>query len=219
MLLAFFMRLAIVGGTGREGRGLALRWRRAGHAVWIGSRDPDKARARAAELGVEGGDNDLAVQQSEVAILTVPYAAHAETLRALAPSLAGRILVDLTVPLMPPAVTRVQLPPGRAAALEAQEILGAGTRVVAALHHVSSTALADPERAIDCDVLVCADDEEARKTVIALVEDLGTRGLDAGPLANAVALESLTPVLLWMNKRYKATTGIRIEGVTKPARP
>jgi NADPH-dependent F420 reductase len=111
-------------------------------------------------------------------------------------------------------VLEVQLPPGQAAALEAQEILGAGTPVVAALHHVSSTHLADPEHAVDCDVLVCGDDARAKETVLALVADLGVRALDAGPLRNAVALESFTPILLQLAKRYKgAGLGIRITGL------
>jgi NADPH-dependent F420 reductase len=209
------MKIAIVGGTGKEGRGLALRWARAGHAVAIGSRDAERARARAQEIGggVTGGENAEVAREADVVVLTVPYAAHGETLRAIAPSLHGRVLVDLTVPLVPPKVSRVQLPAGQAAALEAQAIVGPDTPVVAALHHVSSVHLADPEHALDCDVLVAGDSEEAKATVLRLVAELGTRGFDAGPLANAVALESLTPVLIALNKRYKTNTGIRLTGV------
>lgn len=204
------MQIGIVGGTGKEGGGLAVRWGRAGHQVVLGSRDPERARARAAELvaaghgAVTGSDNLDAVRGAEVVVLTVPYSAHADTLRAIAPVLAGKVLVDVTVPLRPPRVDRVQLPPGRAAALEAQELVGPETRVVAALHHVSHTRLADPAAVVDCDVLVATDDDDARETVLALVRDLGLRGLDAGPLANAVALESLTPVLIHLNKIYKS---------------
>jgi NADPH-dependent F420 reductase len=108
------------------------------------------------------------------------------------------------VPLVPPRVSRVQLPAGRAAALEAQAIVGPATPVVAALHHVSHAHLADPQAKVHCDVLVAADDDRARATVIGLVRDLGLRGLDAGPLANAVALESLTPVLIHLNRKYKS---------------
>ena len=185
-----------------------------------GSRDEARARERAVELSaisrgqVEGGDNTWAVSSADVVLLSVPYPGHGETLRALKPALEGRILIDITVPLAPPKVDRVQLPPGKAAALEAQEILGRGVKVVAALHHVSSVLLSDPDAVVDCDVLVCADDAEARETVIRLVRDLGLRGLDAGVLANAVALESLTPVLLHLNKVYKAGhAGIRFTGV------
>jgi NADPH-dependent F420 reductase len=218
------MRIAVVGGTGKEGRGLALRWAHAGHQVTIGSRDAERARAKAEELSrsadpatavmIEGGDNAWAVRQSEVAVLTVPYAAHEATLRELAEPLAGRVLIDLTVPLRPPKVTEVQLPPGQAAALEAQALLGDRTPVVAALHHVSSVHLADPAHSIECDVLFTTDDERARELVSGLIGDLGLRALDAGPLRNAVALESLTPVLLYLNKRYKASgTGIRFTGL------
>jgi NADPH-dependent F420 reductase len=204
------MRIAIVGGTGKEGSGLAVRWGRAGHTVVIGSRDAERARARAAELAAaghgafEGGDNVWAAAAAEVVVLTVPYAAHAETLRAIQPGLAGKTLVDVTVPLRPPKVARVHLPAGRAAALEAQEIVGAATPVVAALHHVSSAHLADPSHPVLCDVLVATDDARARATTLSLIRDLGLRGLDAGPLDNAVALESLTPVLIHLNKTYKS---------------
>ncbi len=209
------MRIGIVGGTGREGKGLALRWARAGHAVKIGSRDAERAKARAAELGagVEGGDNAWCVADADAVLLSVPYAAHAETLRGLADALTGRVLIDITVPLKPPKVSQVNLPEGRAAALEAQAILGAGTRVVAALHHVSSAHLGEPDHSIECDVLLCGDDEAAKALVLGLIQDLGLRGLDAGPLQNAVALESLTPVLLYLNKKYKGTAGIRFTGL------
>jgi NADPH-dependent F420 reductase len=118
------------------------------------------------------------------------------------------------VPLKPPDVRRVNLPDGRAAALEAQALLGAQTTVVAAFHHVSAVHLADLEHAIECDVLVCSDDPAATARGIELAEGLGTRGLDAGALGNAVALESLTPVLLQLNRKYKsAGTGIRFTGL------
>jgi len=216
------MRIGIIGGTGREGRGLALRWAAKGHDVVLGSRDAtraqDKAREIAAELAagsgtISGGSNEEAASAGEIAVLTVPYAAHEETLKSLRAALAGRILVDITVPLKPPKVTQVQLPPGSAAALEAQALLEPSTRVVAALHHVSSAHLGDPGHAIDCDVLVCSDDEAAREAVMGLLGDLGLRGIDAGVLRNAVALESLTPVLLHINRKFKTNAGIRITGV------
>jgi len=214
------MNIAIVGGTGKEGRGMAMRWAKAGHAVFIGSRDGARARAAADELfeqvgrQLNGGDNHAAVAGADVVILSVPYSAHAETLRGLKDALVGKIVVDITVPLKPPNVRRVNVPEGKAAALETQTILGAGSRVVAALHHVSSVHLSDLEHAIDCDVLACSDDADALQIVIALIEDLGTRALDAGPLANAVALESLTPVLLHLNRRYKSPgAGIRFTGL------
>jgi hypothetical protein len=204
------MNIAIVGGTGREGRGLALRWARAGHQVRIGSRDAERAKARAAELGVAGGNNAWAVADAEVVVLTVPYAAHRETLTALRGALQGKVLIDLTVPLRPPAVTRVSLPAGGAAALEGQALLGVGVPVVAALHHVSSAHLAEADRPLEGDVLVCSDSDDARARAIQLIGKLGARALDAGPLANAVALESLTPVLLHLSKRYKTHAAIKV---------
>ncbi len=215
------MRIGIVGGTGREGRGLALRWAAKGHAIVVGSRDAARAQEKARELSAEltggvgsitGGSNEEAAG-GEVVLLTVPYAAHADTLRGLRGALAGRVVIDITVPLVPPKVTQVNLPAGTSAALEAQALLDPTTRVVATLHHVSSAHLGEPGHAIDCDVLVCSDDQEARTVAIGLIEDLGLRGLDAGVLKNAVALESLTPVLLHLNRKYKTNTGIRITGL------
>lgn len=215
------MRIGIVGGTGREGRGLALRWSAKGHSILVGSRDPARAKDKAAELFaaatgakglIEGGSNEDAAS-CEVVLLTVPYGAHADTLKGLKTQLAGRVLIDITVPLQPPKVTQVHLPPGTSAALEAQSHLDTTTRVVATLHHISSAHLGDAAHPIDSDVLVCADDQEARNLGIQLVEDLGLRALDAGPLRNAVALESLTPVLLHLNRKYKTNTGIRITGI------
>jgi NADPH-dependent F420 reductase len=214
------MQVAIVGGTGKEGRGMALRWARAGHEVLVGSRDAARAEQSAAELSplagkpIRGGDNASVEAQAAGTVLSVPYSAHRETLLGLRDALAGKILIDITVPLKPPDVRRVNLPDGRAAALEAQALLGAQTTVVAAFHHVSAVHLADLEHAIECDVLVCSDDPAATARGIELAEGLGTRGLDAGALGNAVALESLTPVLLQLNRKYKsAGTGIRFTGL------
>ena len=218
------MRIGIVGGTGKQGSGLALRWTRAGHQVAIGSRDPARARAHVEEAaarghtGLEGGDNAWAAQVADVVVLAVPYEAHAATVTSIREAAAGKLVVDMTVPLKPPKVSRVQLPAGQAAALESQAILGASTPVSAALHHVSATHLADPEHPIDCDVLVVADDPKARATTLQLIADLGLRGLDAGVLANAIALESLTPVLIHLNKTYKSQgAGIRFTNL--PAAP
>lgn len=216
------MRIGIIGGTGREGRGLALRWAAKGHEIVLGSRDAARAQEKARELAAElpqgagavtGGSNEEAASAGEVAVLSVPYAAHESTLRGLRGPLAGRVLFDITVPLQPPKVTRVHLPAGGSAALEAKAVLDPSTRVVAGLHHVSSAHLGDPGHPIDCDVLVCGDDEAAREVVLGLVRDLGLRGLDAGALQNAVALESLTPVLLHLNRKYNVNTGIRITGL------
>ena len=214
------MRIAVLGGTGKEGRGLALRWAKANHEVVLGSRDVDRAKATAAELSaivgkvVSGADNASAASAAEVVLLSVPYSGHAALLTELAPALAGRVVVDITVPLQPPRVREVHLPAGQAAALEAQAILGDRARVVAALHHVSSIHLGDVDHPLEGDVLVCSDDDAARTLVMGLVGDLGMRALDAGPLRNAIALESLTPVLLHINKKYKVEgAAIRFVGV------
>jgi 8-hydroxy-5-deazaflavin:NADPH oxidoreductase len=214
------MRIAIVGGTGKEGRGLAMRWARAGHQVAVGSRDAERAREKAAELSalgfgtITGGDNVTVAAEAEVVLLSIPFGAHAQTLRELRGALQGKIVIDITVPLAPPKVLQVHLPPSQSAALETQEILGAGARVVAGLHHISSTQLTDPSIVLDADALVCGDDEAAKNTVIGLIGELGLRGLDAGLLRNSIALESLTPVLLYMNKRYKGHgAGVKIVGL------
>ncbi|WP_428268648.1 NADPH-dependent F420 reductase [Haliangium sp.] len=226
------MRIGIIGGTGSEGRGLGLRWARAGHAVRLGSRDPDRARARAEELAeqvqgpapgatsgpapgsIDGGGNPWAIQDAEVVVLTVPYGAHGDTLRELRAELSGKLLVDITVPLAPPRVREVHLPAGHAAALEAQAALGDKVRVAATLHHISAAHLADVAHVIDSDVLVCADAADDRDTVIGLIEQLGARALDAGPLRNAIALEAFTPVLLHLNRRYRGKgCGLRITGL------
>lgn len=215
--------IGIVGGTGKQGTGLALRWAKKHDAI-LGSRDPERALAAArdhtAKLAgapggsILGGSNTDAARDAEVVVLSVPYAAHAATLNELAPSLAGKLLLDLTVPLMPPKVTAVHLPPGQAAALEAQAIVGPATRVVAALHHVSSTHLADLDHVLEGDVLVAGDDAAAKETIIDLIGELGMRGIDAGALVNSIALEALTPVLLSINRRYKIRgAGLRILGI------
>ena len=214
------MRIGLLGGTGKEGKGIASRWARAGHEVTIGSRDPERAKARAEELraaghgSIEGGDNRWAAERSEVVLLCVPYAAHEATLQSVKDVLPGRILIDITVPLRPPTVFEVHLPAGTSAALEAQAIVGPSVTVVATLHHISSVALADPSHAIEGEVLYCTDDQAARSVTETLLVDLGARPLDAGPLRNAVALESLTPVLLHIGKKYKARgAGIHITGL------
>ena len=208
------MKLGLVGGTGKEGSALAVRWAQAGHRVVLGSRTKERAEARAQELSqargvtLEGAANEDACRAAEVVVLCVPYDAHAATLGALKDALRDRVLVDLTVPLKPPRVRQVHLPKGGSAAQETAALVDASTRVVAAFHHVSSVAL-DAGHGEGSDVLVCGDAADAKDLVIQLAQDLGMRGLDAGSLANAVALESLTPVLLYLNKRY----GVRDAGI------
>jgi len=214
------MRVGIIGGTGKEGRGLALRWARAGHEVTIGSRDAERGAQSAAKLSeqghgtIHGSDQAGAVKDADIVVMSVPYSAHAETLQSLKDALQGHIIVDITVPLKPPKVREVNLPAGTAAALEAQKILGDGVRVIAGIHHVGAAHLVDVEHLLEGDVLVCGDDKEAKQKVLDLVGDLGVRALDAGALKNAVALESLTPVLLHINKKYGAEgAGLHITGL------
>jgi len=213
--------IAVLGGTGKEGSGLAMRWALHGYRVIIGSRDAAKATARAAELNAQlggeyltGMDNTTAAQQANLVVVSVPYQAHHDTLMGVREHLSGKIVIDVTVPLKPPQVRTVHVPDSKAAALEAQAILGAGVRVVSAFQNVSSEKMGDAQTEVQCDVLVTGDDEGAKDEVIKLVEAAGMRGFDAGPLVNSVAAESLTPVLLYMNKRYgKKGLGIRITGL------
>jgi 8-hydroxy-5-deazaflavin:NADPH oxidoreductase len=213
--------VAVLGGTGKEGSGLAMRWALKGYRVLIGSRDAERAKERVAELNAQlggeyliGMDNLSATQQAEIVVLSVPYTAHKSTLESVREHLAGKVLVDVTVPLQPPKVRTVHVPAGKAAALEAKELLGEGVRIVSAFQNVSAEKMQQPDMRVDCDVLVTGDDAAAKADVIKLVEAAGMRGVDAGPLANAVAAESLTPILLYINKTYGAHgAGIRITGI------
>lgn len=213
--------IAVLGGTGKEGSGLAMRWALNGYKVIIGSRDAERARQRAAELNAQlGGDylsgmaNAEAARAANLVVLSVPYSAHKATLESVKNELAGKTLVDLTVPLQPPKVRTVHLPDGKAAALEAQALLGDSVKIIGAFQNISHEHLSDPEHFVDSDVLVCGDDAEAKANVMKLVEATGMRGVDAGPLVNAIAVESLTPVLLYINKTYGVKgAGIRITGI------
>lgn len=213
--------IAIIGGTGAEGSGLALRWANAGHRIVIGSRDPGKAQALAdqfnAKLGaarVRGAAMQAAAQAAQIVVLTVPYAAQLATVRALYAELQGKILVDVTVPLVPPKVSQVQLPPTHSCVAAVQAELGDAVRVVSAFQNVSANKLKDLDYPVRCDVLICGNDKAARQTVIALAVDAGLRGIDAGPLANSTVAESLTSVLIWINRTYKIPdAGIMITGL------
>jgi len=212
--------IAIIGGTGAEGGGIALRLAKAGHRVLIGSRDAAKAKAAAAELamlaGVAiGGDGNRAVAAAaEIAILTVPYAAQRPTVEEIRDTLAGKIFVDATAPLVPPRVNRVQLPESGSAVAAIQALLGDTVRVVSAFQNVSAENLRQLDAPVDCDVLVCADDAAARQIVIDLVGDMGLQGIDAGPICNSAAAEALTSVLIWINRKYKVPgAGIRVAGL------
>lgn len=217
--------ICIVGGTGAEGGGLALRWAHAGHRVTIGSREADKAKKAADDLNGILGETRIAglaskdgVAAAEVAVLTVPYAAQMATASAIKGELQGKILIDVTVPLVPPKVSRVQLPPTDSCVVALQQMLGDGVRVVSAFQNVSAHKLKDLSHHIDCDVLVAADDKEARGVAIMLAQAAGLRGIDVGPLANSVVAESLTSALIWINRTYKIPdAGIRITGLPESA--
>lgn len=213
--------IAILGGTGAEGSGLGLRWAKAGHRVTLGSRNPEKAAKACAELNAILGrgaigfhDNRSAAATARVVVLTVPYAAQRATVEDVRDALAGKVLVDATVPLVPPKVSRVQLPAGGSGVAAIQAMLGDGVRVVSAFQNVSAHALKDLGRDVDCDVLVCGDDPAARDLVIGLARDIGLRAWHAGPIGNSAAAEALTSVLIAINVRYKVSgAGIRITGV------
>lgn len=215
--------IAIIGGTGKEGKGLAYRWLKAGYCVLIGSRQEEKAVAAAndvkALLGstadVVGLWNPDAASKADLVVLTVPFSAHRATLEGLKDQLAGKILVDVTVPLVPPRVTKVQMPPAGSAAQEAQEILGESVTVVAAFQNISYEHLLQDED-IGCDVLVTGSSKAGRAQVLELVRAAKMTGFDAGPIENSVVIEGLTSVLIGINKQYGVqSAGIRITGVPR----
>lgn len=210
--------IAVVGGTGNLGAAIAWRLARAGYPVVIGSRSKESAEKAAEQLGqgLRGATNAEAAAQGEIVIVTVPFAAQEPTLADIAPHLAGKLVVDTTVPLVPPRVMRVQLPSEGSAALKAQAALGEGVTLVSAFHNVAAHKLAQ-DIDIGCDVLVFGDDKEARGRVVALADAMGLRGLHGGALANSAAAEALTSVLIFLNKTYKVDgAGIRITGELVP---
>ncbi len=207
--------IAVIGGTGHLGKAIARRLAKAGHEVTIGSRTADKAQAIAAEIGAAGGaDNGAAAQGKEIVIVTVPYASQADTLKQIAPLVGDAIVVDTTVPLVPPKVMRVQLPAAGSAAAEARGHLGPGVRLVTAFHSVAAHIL-DTDARVECDVLVFSDDVEARQRIVDLCPDMALRGLSGGALVNSAAAEALTSILIYMNKTYSADgAGIRFTNLT-----
>jgi NADPH-dependent F420 reductase len=218
------MTIGVLGGTGQQGGGLAFRWALRGHEIVIGSRSAEKAALAAQALNqrlagrgsVRGGSHREAAQAASVVVLAVPYAAQAATAEELGDLLAGKILVDVTVPLMPPTVDRVQLPEGGSAAVALQRRLGDAVKVVSAFQNVSAMHLMDISHEIECDVLVCGDDAAAREIVIGLARDAGLKAWHAGALVNSAAAEALTSVLIAINKRYKIQgSGIRITGAPR----
>ena len=213
--------IAVIGGSGDLGSGLALRWARAGYPVIIGSRTAEKAVAAADGIreripGAEasGMENSAAAAAGEIVVMTVPFSNHRPTLAAVRDAVQGKIFVDVTVPLVPPKVSRVQMPPEGSAGKLAQEILGPEVQVVSAFQNVAADHLADFEHDPDCDVLVAGNAVAAREQVVELVEACGMKGWHVGPIDNAAVAEALTSVLIFMNKRYKSTgAGIRITNI------
>jgi len=206
--------VAVAGGSGKLGAALARRLSRAGYRVIVGSRDAAKAREAAASLGngCEGDTNAAAATRADIVILAVPYGSRSEILEQIRDGVSGKIVVDTTVPLRPPNVSRVHLTESGSAAVETQKALGPTVRVVAAFHNVAAHKLATDED-VDCDVLVFGDDKSARVAVIELVRACKLRGLHGGVLANSVTAESLTSVLILINRLYRVDgAGIRITG-------
>jgi len=217
------VKIAILGGTGDQGPGLALRWALTGHEVIIGSRNKEKAETVAAELNAELGqskirglDNVQAAQEAEISVLTVPYSAHLATLESVKSQVRGKIFIDVSVPLDPENARRMKMPAAGSATEEAQEFFGPDTKVVAAFQNVAAHLLRDPKHAIDCDVLVCGNDAEARKTVIGLVTQMGLQAYDVGPAESARVIESITSMLIRLNIRNKVKgAGIRMTGLPR----
>ena len=208
--------IGVIGGTGALGKAIARRLAKGGHEVTIGSRSAESAQAAAEEIGAAGGaTNDDAARGMDVVIVTVPYSAHSDTFTQIKDAVGTAIVVDTTVPLVPPKVMRVQLPAAGSAAVEAQGYLAEGARLVSAFHSVAAHKLIHDEK-IDCDVLVFSDDVEARSVVVSLCADMELRGLSGGALVNSAAAEALTSILIYMNKTYGADgAGVRFTGLTK----
>ncbi|MBW7902577.1 MAG: NADPH-dependent F420 reductase [Rhodocyclaceae bacterium] len=217
--------LSFIGGTGDLGSGLAWRFARAGYRVLIGSRAAEKAVQAAADLrardgaDVAGMGNEEAAAAGDIVFMTVPFASQEGTLAAIREAVQGKILVDTTVPLMPPKVTRVQLPAGGSAAKRTQAFLGDGVRVVSAFQNVAAAHLQSAQAHLDdCDVLVAGNDAEACERVVGLAGEIGFKAWHAGGIENSAVAEALTSVLIFMNKRYGiAGAGIRITGTPKNA--
>ena len=211
--------IAILGGTGDLGGGLARQWSRAGYKIMIGSRTPEKGETAAKDLlaefpdlNVTGHENLEAATAADLVVLTVPFEHQLSTLATVKSGLSGKILIDVTVPLMPPKVGTVQLPEAGSAAVQAQNFVGEDVFVVSAFQNVGAMHLQE-DHAIACDVLVTGNKKVARETVIKLVEAVGLKGWHAGPLANAAAAEALTSVLITINRHHGVEgSGIVITG-------
>jgi len=215
--------IAVIGGTGAEGSGLAVRWAAAGYPVVIGSRSAEKAASAATELSqplpagsapITGAANGDAAAQANIVVLSVPYDAQVGTIDQIAAGSQGKTVITVGVPLKPPKVSTVWHPPGGSAAQEAQAQLGEGVQVVAAFQNVATGHLKDLSWQPNCDVLVTGDSKAAKQIAIELAQAAGFVAIDAGPLANASVVEGLTAVLIGINARNKVQgSGIRITGL------
>ncbi|MBM3489050.1 MAG: NADPH-dependent F420 reductase [Alphaproteobacteria bacterium] len=213
-------RIAILGGTGDLGSGLALRWARAGYGIVIGSRKLEGAQAAAKAFNAEAGvntiaglENAAAAAAAEIVVLTVPYANHRAMLEAVKPAVQGKIFVDVTVPLQAKKVRTVSLPPEGSVAKAAQAFLGEGVRVVSAFQNVAAERLRHIDERVECDVLVAGNDPQARDVVVGLAEAAGLKAWHAGRIDNSAVAEALTSVLIFINGRYGiAGAGLRITG-------
>jgi len=212
--------VGILGGTGKEGSGLALRWAQNGYSLIIGSRSVEKAEEAARLLKekvpgvqVRGTDNAEAARAGDIVVLTVPHEAQLSTLEGVKAELQGKVLVDATARV---DWRHPRPPEGKAAARMAQDLLGPEVRVVAAFQNIPASALVRPEQKLESDVLVCGDDPQARADVVRLAEGAGMDAYEAGGLDNGIVVEGLTALIIAMNKRYKSNAcGIRMTGVMK----
>ena len=214
--------IAILGGTGDLGTGLAMRWAKAGHRIVIGSRTLAKAQKAVAALAefapmqdpeqYRAMANPDAAEAGDIVVLTVPAAHQISTLESVRGGLTGKILIDVTVPLVPPRVGTVQLPSAGSAGKRAQDCLGSRVKVVTAFQNVAAHLLKEDVQ-IECDVLVCGDKRAARQKVIELAEAAGMNAWHAGPIENSAAAEALTSVLIQINRRHDIShSGIKIVG-------
>src|SRR6266851_7567204 len=214
------MNIAILGATGKEGAGLGARWALAGHSIIIGSRDEERARAKAAEMRekiqritIIGHSNLDAARLGEVIVLALPALGLDTTLPPLREACAGKVVISTVVALTFGGPRLFTPPPAGSAAEEAQALLPEA-RVVAAFHHIAAHELAEIDEPINCDLLICGQDAAAKETVVELGRSLGLRAIDAGGLSNAGPLEGITAVLATVNRRYKLkNSGIKITGL------
>jgi 8-hydroxy-5-deazaflavin:NADPH oxidoreductase len=217
--------IAVIGGTGAEGSGLALRWAAAGYPILIGSRSQEKAESAASELStllpagsatITGDTNGAAAAAADLVVLSVPYDAQAGTIDQIHEGCQGKTVITVVAPIKPPKVSHVWRPEGGSAAQEAQAQLGENVKVIAAFQNVSASELKELDHAVECDILITGDHKEAKQSAIDLAAAAGLYGIDAGPLINASVVEGLTALLIGINIRNKVKgSGIRITGIPR----